>query len=726
MLVLIVHFKAGGSMRLFILFSLLFLSQLFGQGRIIMPHPPRLPLKIEPVILEKSEAQIRINDGVARVRLNQWFRNPAAYPQQGAYLYALDASARMDAFFLYINGQKTRGELLDKEDAEKIYMDIVRRMKDPALLEYTGRGAFKTRIFPIGAGEKRQLELQFTQTALWENGNYKFSLPLRQSGQAAIASLKIAVDLQTARPLASVYSPSHKIRVKRLQANHYKIEFDAREADATQDFILYYTLRAGKLPVSLFHFRPRTDRYGYFTLFVAPPLNNQNMRIIPKDVIFVVDASGSMGGTKMEQARSALRYCLQILNPRDRFEIIRFSSTITPFADRLMPANEEARANARYFIDNLRAGGGTNINAAIQRAIAVKQQADKRPTSIVFLTDGLPTEGERNIRKIIGNIPAEKTASIRFFNFGIGYDVNTFLLDKLAVKTGGSSRYVRPTEDIEKPVSTLFARISSPVLTDVRLEFKGIPADDIYPRRLPDLFRGQRLMVCGRYPRAGRGVVEVHGLQNGREKVYRIPVEFPRRNTTHDFVARLWANRKVDYYLDKIRFEGEKDEWVATVKQLAREYGIVTPYSSYLVREQKEELVRARRNANPLMRSQMGKVKAESVDMLMALSAAPSTAVAASGYAAVAGSSARNKLLKKNEQSRQMLVIHKNIAGHSFFFKNGVWVQENISLERDRVVLHLVDREYMRLLHSSALAKRILALGPRLLFRLNGKVYSVE
>ena len=570
------------------------------------------------------------------------------------------------------------------------------------------------------------MELHFTQTASWENGNYKFSLPLRQSGQPIIDSLKIEMDLQTGRPLASVYSPTHKINVKRMQSNHYKIEFEAYEADATQDFVLYYTLREGKLPVSLFGFRPRTDRYGYFTLFVAPPLDDQNMRVMPKDVIFVVDASGSMGGKKMAQARSALRFCLGALNPQDRFEIIRFSSAITPFSGRLIKADDEVLENARYFVDNLRAGGGTNIDEALKRAIAVKQRADKRPTSIVFLTDGLPTEGERDIRKILAHIRGERSAGIRFFNFGVGYDVNTFLLDKLAVKTGGSSNYVRPSEDIEKPVSTLFARISSPVLTDVRLEFKGISADDIYPKRLPDLFRGQRLMVCGRYPRAGRGVVEIHGLQNGREKVFRIPVEFPRRNTSHDFVARLWANRKVDYYLDKIRFEGEKEEWVATVKQLARTYGIVTPYTSYLVREQKEELVRARQDAHPGMHFMMGKALSENSDLLMALSAAPAAAAGASGRAAVVRSSARNKMLKKNEQSRQMLVIHKNIAGRSFFLKNGVWRQENIAAERDSVVLPFLGSEYMRLLHSSPMVKRILALGPKILFRFKGKVYRVE
>lgn len=720
-------------MRSFIFILIISISSLLAQGRIIIPHPPRLPMPVEikPVVLEKSIARIKLNGDVARVQLNQWFRNPASYRQEGAYLYSFNSSARMDAFYLYINGRKVAGQVLDKAAAEKIYTDIVRRMKDPALLEYAGYGAFKTRIFPIDANKERQIELHYTQVTTYENGNYKFSLPIRQSGQGRIKSYEIEIDLQTQRPIATVYSPSHKIEVRRLKANHFTIRFSGDNMEGMQDFVMYYSLQEGTLPYAFFPFRPRTDRYGFFTIFVAPPVIAGKRTVLPKDVIFVMDASGSMGGKKIAQARSALKYCINVLNPQDRFEILRFSSSVSGFAGRLVAVNADSRNNAGYFIDNIRAAGGTNIDEALRRALNLKKHKDDRLTSIVFLTDGLPTEGEKNIQTIVGHALDKNRAEIRFFNFGVGYDVNTFLLDKLALKTRGSTTYVRPSEDIEAPVSNLFAKISSPLLTHVRLAFTGVATEDIFPRKLPELFRGQRLMISGRYRQGGKAVVELRGEQDGLEKVFKIPVEFPRRELSNEFVARLWANRKVDYYLDKIRFEGERQEWVATVKELAGKYGIITPYTSYLVQAQERELADVQEQAGATAykmseqsraRKSSGSITSDMLEALGSVSAIPSRA---SGAMAVMGSRSRNRLMKTNEQSVQMLIIHKNIAGRSFLLKKGVWMEDGSQAQKASVV-HMLDDAYMKLVASGPIVRRILALGPKVVFFYDGKVFRVE
>jgi Ca-activated chloride channel family protein len=373
-----------------IIILLVSFAGLFAQGRIIIPEPP-ISMKVPKIDLKKVDASVLIRSGVGKVTLEQTFHNESAARLEGEYLFFMPDEAHVHDFHLYINGKKTRGEVLDAKQAFEIYTNIVRKMRDPALLEYANQGMFKARIFPIEPKSDRKIELSYGQMIYHTPGTYRFTLPIRQSGQGSIDEFHIHIDLEAEGQLGDVYSPSHHIQVTRINGRKANISFEATNLEANKDFILYYTVANQDINGTLLTFRPRTDRDGYFLFLTTPRYQVREQQYIPKDVIFVVDVSGSMQGEKIEQAKNALRFCVNTLRENDRFEIISFSSTIANFKGKLDRAGKEEVENARYFIENLYASGGTNINAALMRALKLRDSNDKRPASIVFLTDGLPS-----------------------------------------------------------------------------------------------------------------------------------------------------------------------------------------------------------------------------------------------------------------------------------------------------------------------------------------------
>jgi Ca-activated chloride channel homolog len=713
------------------LFLVLSTGLLFAQGRIIFPEPlpPKMPAI--PIELTKVVANINISQDVAQIKLEQSFFNKSARQLEGEYIYSLPGIAQMDDFYLYINGRKTKGQILDSKKARAIYEEIVRKMKDPALLEYVDYGLFKASIFPIAPNETRKIELSYSQVVPFESGNYKFVLPIRQSGQGAIDNYEINLELSAGQELANIYSPSHKIEIDRENNRKIKIHFNGTNIDGSRNFILFYALSTKQINGSLLTFRPRTDRDGYFMFFANPAFGAINKRAIPKDVIFVVDVSGSMGGDKIEQAREALRFCVNVLNKNDRFEIIRFSSSVNAFSGKLQQAGKEQKKNALYFIDNLSASGGTNINEALLRALRTKKKKDGRPTSIVFLTDGLPTEGVQDIKEIVGNIQTESSNFIRLFNFGVGYDVNTWLLDKLAEESNGSSSYVQPNENIESVISALFIKISSPLLTDVKIKVNGVKIYDAYPQKLPDIFKGQRIMVTGRYSKTGKAEITLGGKENASRRSFDYSVNFAKRESDNKFIAKLWANRKVDFLLNKIRFEGENAELVQSVKNLGEEFGIITPYTSYLVQEQNDavtnNVLAPRASAQIKARKKAMDSRGINPGIYDVLSGSFGKASASSGQRAVIASSARKSMMAEAEQDEDMLLTHKNMAGKAFSLKDGFWVEKGIDTTSTKIKnIKFMDKNYLKLLGRDKQIGKILSLGDQIIFQWEKVVYKIE
>ncbi len=303
---------------------------------------------------------------------------------------------------------------------------------------------------------------------------------------------------------------------------------------------------------------------------------------LPRDIVFVLDTSGSMQGKAIEQAKKALEFCVKSLSAKDRFAIIGFSTTTNAFAPALKSADQATISQATDWIRNLQAVGGTAIDDALKAGLGYRP-SDARNFTVVFLTDGLPTIGETDPKKILANVK-QSAGDTRFFTFGVGNDVNTHLLDILADNNRGTSVYVRPEEDLEVKMSALFAKISMPVMSDLALSFTNpsIRITDIFPPKLPDLFHGNQLVVLGRYAGTGSTAIKLSGKvgANTKEIVHEGMFSNERKGT--EFLPALWARRKVGYLLDQIRLNGETKELVDETIALSKRFGIVTPYTSYL------------------------------------------------------------------------------------------------------------------------------------------------
>src|SRR6476659_4350271 len=464
---------------------------------------------------------------------------------------------------------------------------IVRKMRDPALLEYAGRDLFKVRIFPIEPRSRKPIKISYTELLRSDAGTVTYLYPLSTEKFSArpIKNLSVKIELKSAEPLASIYSPSHKVEIKRDGPNRAVIGYESKDEKPDTDFQLVYSSDTRDVGLRLITYKPDSDD-GYFLLLAAPTLGNET-KPAAKDVVFVVDTSGSMAGAKLQQAQKALRFCVENLNADDRFEIVRFSTEAEPLFRELVLADSDHRKRANGFIDDFKPIGGTAIADALQSALKVRPDKSDRPFVVIFLTDGLPTVGTRNPEEILANV--KKASGVRIFSFGIGSDVNTQLLDQIAEGTRAFSQYVLANEDLELKVSNFYTRIKEPALTNLKLDLGGgVRTAKMYPTDLPDLFKGDQLVVAGRYSGAGDVEAKLTGNVGGREQTFTYKLHFDDRKTTDDYVPRLWATRRVGFVLDEIRIHGETAELRDETTELARKYGIVTPYTAYLIVEDED------------------------------------------------------------------------------------------------------------------------------------------
>ncbi len=563
-----------------------------------LPPPPRVYAPLEVVY---HHVDVKIDGQIATTSVDQEFYNPNHQQLEGTYLFPVPRGAQIDKFKMDIGGKMVEAELLPAAKARQIYEAIVRKAKDPALLEYADRDVFKVRIFPIEPNSMKRVKLSYTQLLKADGGlvNYTYPLNTEKFSAKPIKDVSIKVEIASDRPLKSIYSPSHAIDVKRHGSNRATVGFETTDARPDTDFALYFAPEKDELGVNLVAHKV-TGEDGYFLLLVSPGMETKDKKIVPKDVAFVLDTSGSMAGKKLEQAKKALQFCVENLNSGDRFEIIRFSTEVEPLFDKLVTANDSNRDQANEFIKELKPIGGTAIDEALKKALALRPDRDEgRPFVVIFLTDGRPTIGTTDEEQIVAGVKRANEGRTRVFCFGIGTDVNTHLLDRITEDTRAFSQYVLPEEDLEVKVSTFFSKIKEPVLANPTLKFTGdVRVTKLYPSPLPDLFRGDQLVLVGRYSGRGDAAVILEGTVNGATRKFTYEVDFPRNDDEHEFIPRLWATRRVGYLMDEIRLRGENAELRDEVTDLARKYGIVTPYTAYLIVEDE-----ARRNVPLSMQS---------------------------------------------------------------------------------------------------------------------------
>jgi len=566
------------------------------QGTVIIDRPvphPRWPGRVTTTPLELKYQRVygEIVDGVATVEVKQTFRNPTRVPIEGTYVFPLPDEVAVGDFSMTAAGKTLKGEVLEKDKARRIYEDIVRRTRDPGLLEFLGSRLYQASVFPIPAGGQLDVVLKYSLPLREQSGLGVFQHPLRAQGTTAgvIDELVVHVKLKSRLPLTSVFCPSHKCDISRPSDREATVTYEQTRATPDRDFALYYQRAEAQFGLSLLTHRAAGEA-GYFLVRIAPRIELPAEQAQPKDLAFVIDTSGSMQGEKIEQVRRALKFCVNSLNPGDRFNIYAFSTDVRPFRDGLVKADADVKQAAAEFADRLQALGGTNINAALLRALQDDPRDDARPYVIVFMTDGLPTVGEGNPDRILQNVAEKNSRRVRFHVLGVGHDVNTHLLDKLAETNRGTRDYASPGEDLELKLSGLALRLAHPVLTDIRLTIEGLSTSDVYPREVPDLFRGNDIVVLGRYEGEGRRTVAIDARVQGGEKKLTFEGEFAARESGNDFLPRLWANRKVAYLLDQIRLHGRNQELVDEVIRLATRYGIVTPYTSALILEDERSI----------------------------------------------------------------------------------------------------------------------------------------
>ncbi len=550
------------------------------------PDAPRFAVKYHRV-------EVSIKGQVATTSIDQVFENRSTRQEEAVYVFPLPHGAAVREFTLYDRGHPLHAELLDRDKAREIYESIVRRRKDPGLLEYIGRDTYRVRVFPIPAKGSRRIQIEYTELLKYDSGlvTYVYPLSTEKFSAEPIEEVKVEIKVESTAPIHSVYSPTHDVEVDKPESHVAYATLEEHGTRPDRDLVLHYSVSEEDVGTSVLTHKER-DEDGFFLLMAAPSSEMAKREVRPKDVVFVLDRSGSMSGEKIEQAKGALEFFLNSLNRQDRFRLITFSNRVRVHGvgEGLMPASREEVREARAMVEEIEAGGGTDIHSALESALEMDFTGE-RASYIVFLTDGLPTVGETDIATIVKHVGgwnhAEKGRQARLFVFGAGYDVNTHFLEKLAQGNGGVTEYVRPNEDIEVKVSRFFAKVARPVLTDLELSIPGVETYDIFPAELPDLFAGSQLLVFGRYRTKHPVLAKVSlvGHASPERRQFGTSVKLPTAEPDHAYIAPLWANRKIGYLLDQIMIHGQKDELVDEVIELSQRYGILTEYTAFLAEE---------------------------------------------------------------------------------------------------------------------------------------------
>jgi Ca-activated chloride channel family protein len=733
----------------------------------IPPHrPPYIPPR-PPVwaALETTftKADVRIKDQLATTSIEQEFYNPNARQLEGTFLFPVPKGAQINKFAMEINGKPVEAELLAADKARGIYEDIVRKLKDPALLEFAGRDLFKVRVFPIEANSRKRVTLSYSQLLKSDSGLVNFVLPLNTDKFSAkpVKNVSLKLDLETKRPLKSIYSPSHKVEIKRSGGNKATVGYEASDVKPDADFQLFFAQEQEDLGLNLLAYKTAGED-GYFLLLASPGAEVKNTRVIPKDVMFVLDTSGSMAGAKLEQAKKALAFCVENLNDNDRFEVLRFATEVEPLFDKLTEVSKETRSKAHSFIKDLKPLGGTAIDDALKKALAMRPDKGDRPYIVIFLTDGRPTVGNTKEEDIVANVNRASQGNVRVFCFGIGHDVNTHMLDKITEETRAVSQYVLPEEDIEVKVSSFFSKIKEPVLASPKISFPdSVRITKLYPSPVPDIFKGEQLVLAGRYSGKGDGAIQIEGTVNGETKRFAYDVKFADEANDHEFIPRLWATRRVGYLLDEIRLRSENKELKDEVVELARKYSIVTPYTAYLITEDEArrgvaqnartlrfesdvKLREARDNYNYFMKDKGGErgvASARSYSSLKgadapgdaialgnveALRAAPQSAPGRAAITVAPGLATGRKVVAE-ATAKQYAEQSRFVGGKTFFQNQSQWIDADAQRFENakRVRVQFGSAEYFELQKKHPKAQTWLAVGNNVRFVLAGTVYEV-
>lgn len=730
------------SLVLFVMFALV--SSVSAQ----IVEPPCLPCggvftNPDWLKIQYHRVNVEIEDQIAHTSIDMKFVNEGEGLAEGTFVFPLPLNASVDSLVMYINDVPIEARILEAAEARGIYDEIVRQYRDPALLEYVGTQAIQANVFPIPPGETRRIELSYTQALEVDNGLLHYVYPFdvtNLTSRRPVEEASISISVSSNDPISNIYSPSHSVVVSRTGSdNTFRVGWEQSFYVPEQDFSLYYGIASDTINVNLLTYRESANEDGFFMLLVQPPLQPPPESVVARDIIVVLDQSGSMDGDKWNQAREAAAYVLDNLNEGDRFNVVLFSTGWRVFSSGLEPAS--AAAEAISWINGMYAQGGTDINGALTTALDMADA--ERPTTILFMTDGLATEGETNTQKILDNMSAAARRNVSLFTFGVGNDVDTFLLDALVRDHHGTSSYVRPSERIDEIVASLYNKISSPVLTNVELHIDGVMLDSVYPAQpLPDLFAGNQMTIVGRYRGSADNLsVTLSGMVGGEARSFTYGnLQFRARAGGEEFLARLWATRRIGDLLNSIRLNGENPELVDSIVNLSVRYGIITPYTSFLIEEDdilsqtgREQAARTFTDTAGQLASEAsgaGAVNAAADTANLQAAEAPAPMVLSAPTSMPTGGlvPGETEYYAVDEEGRLRNEVNplQTVGGKTFILQNGVWTDttfEPDTMETQKVVF--LSDEYFALLDSQPALGEYFAIGEQVIVVLDGTAYQV-
>jgi Ca-activated chloride channel family protein len=653
--------------------------------------------------------QSKIKGQVAQVQVSQTFVNTSKRTLMGSFMFPIPYDGAISQLTLMINGKEHPGTLLDARKARALFESIVRRNQDPALLEWVGSGVYRTSVFPIPPGAERRVTLSYSQICRKQHGLTDFMFPLGTAKYTSkpVEHVRVEVFVESEDTIKNIYSPSHAIAIKRPNPRQAKVIWDSKNEVPTGNFRLFYDVGRGKIGTSVLSYRPVKGEDGYFLLLASPQIEAKDAKRPSKAVVIMIDRSGSMKGKKIEDAKKSVRFVINHLRKGDRFNIVAYDSKIESFKDGMQPFDEESRKAALGFVEGIYAGGATNIDGALQTGLKMVED-EKLPSYVLFLTDGQPTVGETNESKIVVRTKKANERRARILSLGLGYDVNSRLLDRLSRANHGQSLYIRENENLETVVANLYEKINSPVMTDVTIafEFDGLDAEDgkpinrVYPKRVYDLFEGEQLVMAGRYRKAGRVKVTITGMVDGNKQTLTFPVDLTDKSMDQSniFVEKLWASRRIGEIIDQLDLVGKNEELIKELVALSTKHGIITPYTSFIADENtrlsdngvgKENIAVARKAVEQLDEAEGQVAFAQRQEKGKFLNA--SRPAAATNYDP-------KKQAKWRDVEDDKLVATKNVrrvANHSLYCRGKVWVTpktESLDLKKDAKIITTIVR----------------------------------
>ncbi len=688
---------------LLIIISLIFLlipKIAFAAGIVVIPDTPSLGIEKAYLSVDTYRADIDVREGIAHVSVEEVFVNPYNVQVEGTFLFPLPDNATVSSFSMMINGKSIKGEILEKDKARSMYEDIVRRLVDPALLEYIGRNTYRASIAPIKPKGRVRVHMEFVYPLPRMGNTYYVISPLSglKYSKDPVSIITVTGRIEGKQNIIDFYSPYYNIESD-IEGNEATFSFEKTHTKPDKDLTIYFTQDMKDISGALLTYEERDDEKedGYF-MFILSASKKETSLSLPKDVVIVLDKSGSMTGNKIEQAKEALTFIVKRLKKNDRLKIISFSTTVRALNSKWVRGDDKEEIGKLINkIKGINASGGTDIYSALSKALSVDMR-EGVAHYIIFLTDGMPTVGNTNEVEI-EEMVRQNIKDKRLFVFGIGDDVNLEFLTRLFRKGRGQGEFILE-KDIETAISSFYAKIESPVLSNIEITYPDI-FYDIYPRDTQDLFWAQNLIILGRYEKdeidkdnANIEITLKGDTQDGN-KLYTFTFNLSP-NKLNNFIPHLWASRKIGYLLEEIRLNGEKEEIVDTIISLSKRYGIVTPYTSYFVKDK------------------------EAQDILPQPGVVYSAAPMPQKRKAVAyEQTLQNAVTQAQEEDNITEETTKSIRGRLFIKKDDYWIEEGYNNE-PTTSIKIASEKYFDLIKEDESLKDILSLG-KVIFKYKDK-----